>query len=472
MNFNKSILSIALSVAAVMFVGCSTDGYWDKAPIDSEVKYTFDQSEQTYSVAGTETLTEIKVSLTRNTNVGASTIAVDAKFNDPALSGPAEVTFADGSNTAIYTIAVGDIQVGVSYKATLSIAKDNTSVSGNSTTTINLSKLYNWVAAGSAQFYTSWSGTIDDNGLVGDGVKVDIEKAEGGNGLYRLVSPYYYSETAAGATGVTLEKGHHIQFTVNAANGAPVGFPTTVQKMGEASADDGNYYFAYTPGKNNCAFENDDNLYIINALVGYDEGGQLTEAVRRKPYSVVLFDEIEKAHPDVFNLLLQILDDGRLTDSQGNTVSFENTIIIMTSNVGSNVNINSIGFNSSKTYNKEKIESSLRETFRPEFLNRVDEIVIFDSLTENELIQIVDIMLADTSKALADKNISLIVSDEAKKYLMKKGTDLKYGARPLRRAIQRYVEDELSEKVLRQEINNGNTVKLDLENDELTFTIL
>ena len=184
MNFNKSILSIALSVAAVMFVGCSTDGYWDKAPIDSEVKYTFDQSEQTYSVAGTETLTEIKVSLTRNTNVGASTIAVDAKFNDPALSGPAEVTFADGSNTAIYTIAVGDIQVGVSYKATLSIAKDNTSVSGNSTTTINLSKLYNWVAAGSAQFYTSWSGTIDDNGLVGDGVKVDIEKAEGGNGLY------------------------------------------------------------------------------------------------------------------------------------------------------------------------------------------------------------------------------------------------------------------------------------------------
>ena len=189
------------------------------------------------------------------------------------VSGLSTNVFADGSNTAIYTIAVGDIQVGVSYKATLSIAKDNTSVSGNSTTTINLSKLYNWVAAGSAQFYTSWSGTIDDNGLVGDGVKVDIEKAEGGNGLYRLVSPYYYSETAAGATGVTLEKGHHIQFTVNAANGAPVGFPTTVQKMGEASADDGNYYFAYTPGKNNCAFENDGNLYIINALVGYDEGG-------------------------------------------------------------------------------------------------------------------------------------------------------------------------------------------------------
>ena len=206
--------------------------------------------------------------------------------------------------------------------------------------------------------------------------------------------------------------------------------------------------------------------------VGYDDAGQLTEKVKRQPYSIVLFDEIEKAHPDVFNLLLQILDDGRLTDSQGNTVSFENTIIIMTSNVGSNVNVNSIGFNSSKTFNKEKIESSLRETFRPEFLNRIDEIVIFDSLTENELIQIVDIMLSDTNRALEDKNISLIVSDDAKKYLMHKGTDLKYGARPLRRAIQRYIEDELSEKVLRQEIVNGNTIKVNLENDELTFTIL
>ena len=206
--------------------------------------------------------------------------------------------------------------------------------------------------------------------------------------------------------------------------------------------------------------------------VGYDDAGQLTEKVKSQPYSIVLFDEIEKAHPDVFNLLLQILDDGRLTDSQGNTVSFENTIIIMTSNVGSNMNINSIGFNSSKTYNKEKIQSSLKETFRPEFLNRVDEIVIFDSLTENELIKIVNIMLNDTSKALSDKNISLIVSEEAKKLLVEKGTDLKYGARPLRRAIQRYVEDELSEKILRQEISNGDTIKVDLDNDKLKFTVL
>ena len=206
--------------------------------------------------------------------------------------------------------------------------------------------------------------------------------------------------------------------------------------------------------------------------VGYDDAGQLTEKVKRQPYSIVLFDEIEKAHPDVFNLLLQILDDGRLTDSQGNTVSFENTIIIMTSNVGSNMNINSIGFNSSKNYNKEKIESSLKDTFRPEFLNRVDEIVIFDSLTENELIKIVNIMLNDTSKALSDKNISLIVSETAKKFLVAKGTDLKYGARPLRRAIQRYVEDELSEKILRQEIHNGDTIKVDLDNDKLKFTVL
>ena len=160
-----------------------------------------------------------------------------------------------------------------------------------------------------------------------------------------------------------------------------------------------------------------------------------------------------------------------MVDLQGNTVSFENTIIIMTSNVGSNVNINSIGFNSSKTYNKEKIESSLRETFRPEFLNRVDEIVIFDSLTENELIQIVDIMLADTSKALADKNISLIVSDEAKKYLMKKGTDLKYGARPLRRMIQNKIEDNLAEEILAEKVKQGDKVTVSYKNKSVTFSV-
>lgn len=202
--------------------------------------------------------------------------------------------------------------------------------------------------------------------------------------------------------------------------------------------------------------------------VGYDDAGQLTEKVKRKPYSIVLLDEIEKAHPDVFNLLLQVLDDGKLTDSQGNTVSFENTIIIMTSNSGSNLNNNSIGFGK-KTVDSNKILDSLKETFRPEFLNRIDEVVVFDSLTKEELLQIVDLMLEDTGKALADKNITAKISLKAKEYLLEKGTDLKYGARPLRRAIQRYVEDELSEKLLRQEIKNGETVMIDCKDGKLTF---
>ena len=193
--------------------------------------------------------------------------------------------------------------------------------------------------------------------------------------------------------------------------------------------------------------------------VGYDDAGQLTEKVKRRPYSIVLFDEIEKAHSDVFNLLLQVLDDGRLTDSQGNTISFENTIIIMTSNVGSNVNTNSIGFNNESAINN-KLQDSLRETFRPEFLNRIDEIVTFRSLTESELLQIVDLMLQNTNTALKDKDITLNISDSAKQYLLQKGTDIKYGARPLRRAIQRYVEDELSELILKSELQNGQTINI------------
>ena len=170
--------------------------------------------------------------------------------------------------------------------------------------------------------------------------------------------------------------------------------------------------------------------------VGYDDAGQLTEKVKRNPYSIVLLDEIEKAHPDVFNILLQVLDDGRLTDNQGNTVSFENTIIIMTSNAGSNLNTNSIGFGGASNVNKNKILDALKDTFRPEFLNRVDEIVVFNPLNNSELLQIVDLMLADTSKALDDKNIIMNVTKEAKNWLLEKGTDLKYGARPLRRAFK------------------------------------
>ena len=204
--------------------------------------------------------------------------------------------------------------------------------------------------------------------------------------------------------------------------------------------------------------------------VGYDDAGQLTDKVKRKPYSIILLDEIEKAHPDVFNILLQVLDDGKLTDSQGNTVSFSNTIIIMTSNAGSNVNNNSIGFGN-ETVNKDKLIDRLKEYFRPEFLNRVDEIISFDALTKEQLLKIVDLMLKDTSKALQDKDIKLEVTSKAKAYLLEKGTDIKFGARPLRRAIQRYIEDELSEMILRSQLNDGQTVKVDFEKDKLKFEV-
>ena len=205
--------------------------------------------------------------------------------------------------------------------------------------------------------------------------------------------------------------------------------------------------------------------------VGYDDAGQLTEKVKRKPYSIVLFDEIEKAHSDVFNILLQVLDDGRLTDSQGNTINFENTIIIMTSNVGSNLNTNSIGFSNDSNINYNKLQDSLKETFRPEFLNRIDEIVTFKALTDNQLLEIVDLMLEKTKKALSDKDIIFEITDSAKHYLLKKGTDIKYGARPLRRAIQRYVEDELSELILKSQLKNGQKIHVSYENEELQFNV-
>ncbi len=208
--------------------------------------------------------------------------------------------------------------------------------------------------------------------------------------------------------------------------------------------------------------------------VGYDEAGQLTERVKRNPYSIILFDEIEKAHNDVFNILLQILDDGRLTDSQGNTVSFENTIIIMTSNAGSNLNANSIGFGATSDATKNKMISALRDIFRPEFLNRIDEIIVFESLSQEQLLQIVNLMLADTQKVLNDRNINLIINGDVKKYLLEKGTDVKYGARPLRRAVQRYVEDELADMILRGELENGKTVDMTMNTEEnkIKFTVL
>lgn len=222
--------------------------------------------------------------------------------------------------------------------------------------------------------------------------------------------------------------------------------------------------------------ESNSTAKLIGAppgYVGYDDAGQLTERVKRNHYSIILLDEIEKAHNDVFNILLQVLDDGRLTDAQGNTVSFENTIIIMTSNAGSNLNTNSIGFGGTSEASKNRMLGALKDLFRPEFLNRVDEIVAFDSLTNEQLLQIVDLMVSDTQKVLNDRNIGLILTDEAKKYVLTKGTDLKYGARPLRRAIQRYVEDELSDMILKSELTNGKKVlvEYDKEQDKLVFNI-
>ena len=208
--------------------------------------------------------------------------------------------------------------------------------------------------------------------------------------------------------------------------------------------------------------------------VGYDDAGQLTDRVKRKPYSIILLDEIEKAHPDVFNILLQVLDDGKLTDSQGNTVNFSNTIIIMTSNAGSNLNNNSIGFGKGPIQDSNKMVEALKNLFRPEFLNRVDEIIPFDSLTENELIQIIDLLIDKTNEALKSKDIVLELNDEAKKFLLSKGTDLKYGARPLRRTIQNYIEDNLADKILRSELKAGQKVEVTLNEakDELNFNII
>jgi len=211
--------------------------------------------------------------------------------------------------------------------------------------------------------------------------------------------------------------------------------------------------------------------------VGYDEGGQLTEAVRRKPFSVVLFDEIEKAHPDVFNTLLQILEEGRLTDAQGRTVDFKNTVIIMTSNLGTrDLHKKAVGFHAADDdfnyeYMKEKVTEELKKHFRPEFINRIDEIIVFHELTMDELKLIVDLMLARVLEQLETQQLDLVLTDDAKEFLGTKGYDPELGARPLRRAIQRLLEDPLSERVLLGEFKAGMTilVGLDSENDELTF---
>lgn len=205
--------------------------------------------------------------------------------------------------------------------------------------------------------------------------------------------------------------------------------------------------------------------------VGYDEAGQLTEKIRRRPYSVILLDEIEKAHPDIFNILLQILDDGRITDSHGKTVSFENTIIIMTSNAGSDQRSNVVGFNEEDEGITLKIERALKGLFRPEFLNRVDETVIFKELKTDELIQIIGLMLEDLNDGLSEKNIKLEVSDDAKKVILDKSYKKEYGARPMRRYIERHIEDSLAQKLISGELSSGDTALVTAEDGELKVEI-
>jgi ATP-dependent Clp protease ATP-binding subunit ClpA len=212
--------------------------------------------------------------------------------------------------------------------------------------------------------------------------------------------------------------------------------------------------------------------------VGYEEAGQLTERVRRRPYSVVLFDEIEKAHPDVFNTMLQILDDGRLTDAQGRTVSFQNTVIIMTSNVGSQhlVSTKQFGFTSRDGVDFQETErralDALERSFRPEFLNRIDEIIVFEPLTKEDVLRIVDIMLKRLNKHLESQKVTIEVTDAAKEFLAEKGYDPKFGARPLARAIRRYIENPLSGRIIGGEFGPDDTVVVDRAEDgrdELLF---
>lgn len=206
--------------------------------------------------------------------------------------------------------------------------------------------------------------------------------------------------------------------------------------------------------------------------VGYDEGGQLTEKVRRKPYSVILLDEIEKAHPDVFNMLLQIMEDGRLTDSQGRTVNFENTILIMTSNAGTDQRTSGIGFNrDGYEALEEKVKKAVREIFRPEFLNRVDEIIVFEELNRDQLSKILNLMLDEVVRDVKEKGMTITFDDKAKAFLLEKGYDIKYGARPLRKTIQRYIEDELSELYLAGRIGDGSFIHATCENDKISMII-
>jgi len=210
--------------------------------------------------------------------------------------------------------------------------------------------------------------------------------------------------------------------------------------------------------------------------VGYEEGGQLTERVRRRPYSVILLDEIEKAHPDVFNLLLQVFEDGRLTDSFGRKVDFRNTVVIMTSNVGAELirKTGSLGFKAQKdeiSYEemKEKLLEEVKRTFKPEFLNRIDDIIVFRQLSKEDLQRIIDIEIGFVTERLKEHNITLEVAPDAKEFLIEKGFDPVFGARPLKRTIQRFLEDPLASEIISKKFKDGSTVKVSRKNEELIF---
>lgn len=239
-----------------------------------------------------------------------------------------------------------------------------------------------------------------------------------------------------------------------------------------------------------CLFDDEKNLvridmseymekYSVSRLigappgyVGYEEGGQLTEAVRRRPYSVVLFDEVEKAHPDVFNVLLQVLDDGRITDSQGRTVDFKNTIIILTSNLGSQYLLDGIGPDGSITEEaKSQVNLLLKKSFRPEFLNRLDEIVFYKPLTRENITGIIDLQIADLNRRLANQQLRCDVTPAAKSFIIDASYDPLYGARPLRRYVQHTVETLIAKQILVGEVAPGSIMKVDVAGDELTVTV-
>jgi len=202
--------------------------------------------------------------------------------------------------------------------------------------------------------------------------------------------------------------------------------------------------------------------------VGYEEGGALTEAVRRRPYQIILFDEIEKAHPDVFNVLLQVLDDGRLTDGQGRTVDFKNTLIVLTSNIGAEYLVNQKEGEDTEAV-RDEVMAEVRAKFRPEFLNRLDDIILFHRLQRNEMTKIVDIQMARLQKLLADRKIKIELDDAARSWLANRGYDAAYGARPLKRVIQRSVQDPLAEQILAGGVKDGDTVHVSVRDGDLTI---